>query len=271
MKYGDLMQPFSILIPTWKNLAFLDLAYMSLVKNSKVEHEIIIYFNEFDEKCEHWIKGKNVKYVFSENNIGICKAVNLAALKATKNYLCYFNDDMYALPGWDSALEPFLNISDKLWLSGTAIERNKAAKCYIGFQDYGDSPETFKEQDLLNDFMFLKRPYNIVSTWPPTIIPKSNWEAIGGLDENYFPGFGSDPDLAMRMYKYGCRNFIGVGTSLVYHFSKGTTSRFAGRIDSDSRTYFKKKWGVSRSHFLKRMICRDKVITPDLIKKNNKN
>jgi GT2 family glycosyltransferase len=267
-----MMQPFSIIIPTWKNIPFLDLCYRSLRENSAVNHEIFIFFNEFDESAEQWVQGKDVRFEQNEKNIGICEAVNSAARQVSHDFICYFNDDMYALPGWDTALEPYLHISDKLWLSSTAIERGPSTPCYIGNHDYGSSPENFREQDLLREYHGLKRPYNMVSTWTPTVIPRKNWEAVGGFDEAYFPGYGSDPDLAMKMYRDGCRHFIGVGTSLVYHFGKQTTSRYdkPGTDIMDSHGYFKKKWGVARSKFLKKTLRRDEIITPDLLKKMHK-
>lgn len=261
------MKGFSIIIPTWKNLEYLGLAYRSIIRNSAIDHEVVVFFNEFDENCERWLAGKDVRYAQSQKNLGVCGAVNRAAELASSDYICFLNDDMYVLPGWDTALEQYLGLSDKLWLSGTAIEAGEATACYIGGCDYGDSLENFQEDRLLTEYAGLKRPYNVVSTWTPILIPKSNWDAIRGFDENYFPGYGSDPDLAMKMYEYGCRYFIGVGTSLVYHFSRKTISRFDNCDVMDPKAYFRKKWGMPWKKFFKKVIYRDKVITPELMGK----
>lgn len=261
------MKRFSIIIPTWKNLRYLELALKSIRRNSAADHEVIVFFNEFDAECERWLGGRKVIYERSEKNLGVCGAVNRAAAGASADYIVFMNDDMYVLPGWDTALAPYLVRSDKLWLSGTAIEAGEATACYIGGQDYGDSPDNFREDDLLRDCEKLRRPYDVVSTWTPILIPRANWEAIRGFDENYFPGYGSDPDLAMKMYDYGCRHFIGVGSCLVYHFSRRTISRFDGMALTDPKAYFRKKWGFSWRYFLNRLIFRDSVITPKLQEK----
>jgi len=107
----------------------------------------------------------------------------------------------------------------------------------------------------------------MVSTWTPTLLSKTDWDAIGGLDETYFPGNGSDPDLAMKMYDYGCRHFIGVGASLVYHFSRVTTARFDSAEAMDPKLHFRRKWGISWKHFFDRVIRRDSVITPNLLRR----
>lgn len=261
------MERFSIVIPTWRNLEYLELAYRGIRRNSNADHEIIVFFNEFDAACARWLEGKQVLHDRAESNLGVCPAVNRGAALATTNYVCYMNDDMYPLPGWDSALAAYLGIAERLWLSGTAVEAGQAAACYIGGCDYGDAPATFEEERLLREFCRLKRPYNLVSTWTPTLLSKSDWDAVGGFDEAYFPGNGSDPDLAMKMHQNGCRHFIGVGTSLVYHFSRATTARFDGAPAMDPKRYFQQKWDMSWKHFLNRVIRRDSVITPDVLRK----
>lgn len=260
-----ILKRFSIIIPSWKYLASLDLVCRGLAQNSAVQHQVIIFFNEFGEDAKKWVAGKAVDYATSTENLGVCAAVNRAAKLAKTDYICYMNDDMYPLPGWDIALQPYLNMGDKIWVSSTPVEPEKANPCAIGFHDYGTSPENFREADILRDFRGLIRPYNMFSTWTPSVIPKSSWDAIGGFDEAYFPGSGSDPDLAMKMYDYGCRLFIGVGASLVYHYARNTVSRYDNVTIMDSKAYFKKKWGISRRTFLENCLHRGKVITPKLL------
>lgn len=259
---------FSVVIPTWKNIDYLDLAYRGLVENSAADHELIVFFNEYDDACRRWLDGRKVIHASSERNLGVCGAVNRAAAMAGTDYICYLNDDMYPLPGWDVALSQYIGIADKLWLSGTALERGKATACYVGGVDYGDSAATFQEARLLDEYARYKRPYNVVSTWTPILLARRDWEAVGGFDEAYFPGNGSDPDLAMKMYAYGCRHFIGVGTSLVYHFSRCTIQRFDDRNDlDDPRAIFERKWGMSWRKFLSKVIRRDEVIDESLLRK----
>ena len=261
------MTGFSIIVPTWNNLDYLDLAYRSLTRHSAAAHEIIVFFNEIDERAARWAGERGVRHASSPQNLGVCGAVNRAAAMATREFLCFFNDDMVALPGWDTAFAPYLGLADKLWLSGTAVEAGKATACYLGGHDYGSSPADFQEERLLGECGRLVRPYNVVSTWTPIVMPRRNWEEVGGFDEAYFPGNGSDPDLAMKMYAFGCRRFIGVGASLVYHFSRRTVSRFDGQELMDPKAYFKTKWGMSWKRFLNGTLHRDEVITPDLVRR----
>ncbi len=258
------MMPLSIVIPTWQNLEYLDLAYRGIQRNSACEHEVLVFFNEIDDECRRWAEAKGIKFDGSDENLGVCGAVNRGVELSSNDFICFMNDDMYPLPGWDTALAEVADAADKIWLSGTAVEAGKAAECYIGGQDYGSSPSDFREEELLADCLSLQRPFNVVSTWTPIVLKRRDWDAVGGFDETYFPGNGSDPDLAMKMYDYGCRHFIGVGSSLVYHFSRRSISRFDGADVIDPKKYFRKKWGMPWKKFLNKVIYRGERLTPEL-------
>ncbi len=92
---------FSIVIPSWNNLEFLKMCVASLQKNSRYAHQIIIHLNEANDGSRVWVDENNLDYSYSEQNIGICYAMNMARTLVKTEYLVYFNDDMYACPDWD--------------------------------------------------------------------------------------------------------------------------------------------------------------------------
>ena len=58
-----------------------------------------------------------------------------------------------------------------------------------------------------------------------TLKAKSLWNKIGGFSEEFNPGFGSDPDLNMKLWINGVRIFKCVNKSRVYHFGSQTTRK----------------------------------------------
>ena len=94
----------SILIPTYNNFNYLKLCFKSLVKNSTFEHEILFHINDGSDGTLDFIRQSGYKYTYSENNIGLCSAINKVAKLVTKKYILYSHDDMYFCPEWDSAL-----------------------------------------------------------------------------------------------------------------------------------------------------------------------
>ena len=138
----------SIVIPTYNNLEYLKLCLKSLKKNSKFVHEIIIHVNDGSDGTLQFVKGNNYIFTFTNENIGLCSGVNLAAKKATKNYILYSHDDMYFCPGWDECLKNEISkLNNNLfYLSATMIEQNSG---HIQF-DCGVDYQNFKENTLLN-------------------------------------------------------------------------------------------------------------------------
>ena len=119
-----------------------------------------------------------------------------------------------------------------------------------------------KEDNLIKSLPVLKSSsFSVIgSTWPPNFLHKNLWNKIGGYDEDYNVGFGSDPDLIKRCYDVGCRNFIGVGSSLVYHFQCKTTNKIKHlNLGKDSGQLFKNKHGIDMMDFINNILKRGHI------------
>lgn len=242
---------FSILIPTWNNLAFLKLCIGSLKKNSRYEHEIILHINEGRDGTLAWAKKYGFDFSYSKENIGICYALNASSSLAISDYIVYFNDDMYACPDWDYWLlrEVKLQKSDYFFLSSTMIEpRDTNNSCAIAPYDFGDHPDSFKEKKLLDSFENFKKDDWSGATWPPNLVSKKLWDLVGGYSTEFSPGMYSDPDFSMKLWNAGVRTFKGVGKSRIYHFMSKSTKKINFK-KYDGRKIFFRKWGISSNVF----------------------
>ena len=241
---------FAIIIPTWNNLPYLRLCIESIRKNSSLTHEIIVHVNEGVDGTREYLDQEGIRYTESPTNVGVCHAVNMATRASHAPLVCYLNDDMYCLPNWDAALEARIGAlgTDLYCLSGTMIEPVFSRNRCVVIADFGTSIETFRERDLLGtrkDFRF-RDWYGSVSC--PLVMARTLWDRIGGLSEEFSPGMSSDPDLAMKLWKAGCRVFLGVGDSLVYHFQRKSTGRVA---KNPGPRQFLEKWGITQSMFVR--------------------
>jgi len=245
---------FSILIPTWNNLAYLQLCINSILQNSKYSHQIIIIVNEGIDGTLAWVESQKFDYVYAKKNVGICLALNACRSLITTNYMAYANDDMYFLPNWDEALLTEINNigHNKFMLSSTMIEPSGNNPCVV-VQDFGDSIETFREVDLLNNYSKLARNDWNGSTWPPNVMHIDCWDLVGGMSIEFSPGMYSDPDLSRKLWEIGVRTFIGKGNSLVYHFGCKSTKRI---IKNRGHKTFIMKWGITPKHFMNSFLLR---------------
>lgn len=255
---------FSILIPTWNNLAYVQLCVDSLRKYSAVNHEIILHINEGSDGTLAWAREQQIPFSFSSENVGVCHALNSAAALASTDFICFFNDDMVALPGWDVALdEEIARIPHRDWfLSATMIEPTATGNaCALAPHDYGRTPETLQMQRLLDEFASLPMQDWSGATWPPNVVPRHWWNAVGGYSTEFSPGMSSDPDFSMKLWQGGVRHFKGVASSRVYHFQ----ARSTGKVKkNDGRSQFLKKWNLSQGAFARYYLRRGRPWTGPL-------
>lgn len=237
---------FSILIPTWNNLSYLQLCVESIRKNSTYKHQVIVHINEGNDGSLEWVNAQpDLDYTFSKNNIGVCYALNYARTIVDTEYIVYVNDDMYLLPGWDDELVREIDQigHNAFFLSSTAIEPVASSNCVIE-KNYGTEPSNFKEKELLNEFRSLEFNDWQGATWPPNIIHTDLWDYVGGYSTEFSPGMYSDPDFSMKLWKAGVRLFKGVSLSRAYHFGSKSTKR----VKKNKGYYqFISKWGFTSS------------------------
>jgi len=245
---------FSIIIPTFNNLKYLKVCLESIKKNSKFTHEVIVYVNSSTDGTLEFLRNNQVKHLYNETNVGLCKAMN-EGVKISKNeYIVYAHDDMYFCPEWDKEFYNEIKKTNEkdFFLSGTMIQPFKS---FI-YLDCGTSVENFNEKKLLSEYKNIPFEDFQGSTWAPSLIPKVTWNKVGGFSEEYGPGLGSDPDFNMKLWKIGVRLFKGLSKCRVYHFSSISLRKKAW--NNGAKTFLL-KWGVSIKFFKKHYLKSEQV------------
>jgi GT2 family glycosyltransferase len=257
---------FAIIIPTWNNLALLRLCVDSICRHSVVPYEIVLHVNDGSDGSLEWVRSQGIAHTHSEENIGICLAVNRAVEISTAPYLVYLNDDMVCCPGWDSALLARIQSlnSNAFMISGTMIEPRKSGNACVLIADYGSGPENFNEAALLADQPKRIKQDWYGATWPPSVVHREWWNKVGGYSVEFSPGMSSDNDFSMKLWAAGCRIFLGVGASQVYHFMSRSTGKV---VRNNGRKQFLHKWGMTQNtfdvHFLRRGQAVQAVVLPE--------
>ncbi len=258
---------FSIMIPSWNNLPYLQLCINSIRKHSAFQHEIIVHINEGKDGSLEWIKSQpDISYSFSAENIGVCYALNSCRTLAQTDYLLYMNDDMYVCPNWDM---PLLNEIKQVghpyfFLSSTAIEIKAQSSCSIE-KNFGTSIDQFQEQRLLTEFAALPFHDWQGATWPPNVVHKDIWDLAGGYSIEFSPGMYSDPDFSMKLWQLGVRLFKGLEQSRVYHFGSISVKR----VKRNKGYYtFIAKWGMTSGTLSKYYLRRGDIFDGPLVQQD---
>lgn len=218
---------FSILIPTVDNLPYLKLCLSCIEKYSSVDYEILIFNNGGNPETTSFIEGLPHRSLHSRFNRGVSHAYNALAREAAGDYLLLWDDDKMALPGWDLEVYPMLKADGRYsWKSLVEIWPHRTNPCSI-YGDYGKGPLDFDEERLLLDVSELTFPRK-VSLSVSQVMSKELFFAIGGYDEKFYPGFGSDPDIMWRAFCFLGKDedrFLNANKSFYYHFTSATTNR----------------------------------------------
>lgn len=253
---------FSIFIPTWNNLPFLKLCIESINRNSTYRHQIIVHVNDGSDGTLEWVREQGLDYTHSPENVGVCLAMNMMRSKVKTDYICFINDDMYALPKWDEALyDEIRRLPDnRFFLSATTIQPHTAGDSIIN-ADYGDTIESFQEDKLLNEYMSYKLNDWMGATLPPNIVHRDIWDLVGGYSVELSPGMYSDPDFTAKLWLCGIRFMKGISASRVYHFETKSTTRIRKNL---GQMQFLLKWGLTNSTFRKTFTCKGMDFRTDI-------
>jgi GT2 family glycosyltransferase len=242
---------FSILIPSFNNLEYLKTCIDSLKKNSEYAHQIIVHINEGTDGSLEYVKENNLEYTFSNENIGMPKALNKSSALTKFDYILISHDDFYYCPGWDVELINNVNFigHNNFYLSSTMVGAGQ-----VEF-DAGQTLDNFDETKLLDNLEKIKTIDFQGTTKCPGLIHKEVWKRVGGWSEEFSPTGGDDTDFAMKLWKNNIRIFKGLGKSLAYHFGSITTRKknksLFTYLGSRGNKIFLLKWGISINFFEK--------------------
>ncbi len=238
---------FSILIPSWNNLDYLKCCVDSIRKNSRYDHQIIVHINEGKDGTLDWVKGQNLNYTYSQENVGVCYGFNAPSSLAKTDYVVMSDDDYYFAPDWDHyLLEEIKSIGHEYFcVTGTMIEHSPTQyNSILAPFDFGKTVHDFQEEKFLKEFKEIPFTDWTGGNWYPMVLHRKIWTLIGGLSVEFTPGMASDPDMMMKLWHCGVRYYKGVSKSRVYHFGSKSTARVK---KNDGNKQFLLKWGLSKS------------------------
>ncbi len=130
--------------------------------------------------------------------------------------------------------------------------------------NFGNNPENFDEQKLLEFCKQLESNDWSGASWPPNVVSKKLWNMVGGYSIEFSPGMYSDPDFSMKLWQAGVRQFKGVGKSLVYHFMSKSTGKLKKTKNRKGKVIFLDKWGITSNMFYRFYLKMGSVYTGQL-------
>ena len=214
-----------------EELWFAKHCFERIKKYTKIQYELILIDNgsvHGQDLLKEWAD----ILITNTENLGFAKACNQGFRRATGEWICCMNNDIFVYDGWLEALiQTFQDNTDCGVAMPALMKQTK------------DGREALKieKPDLDRNYDCYGRGAEFGSCW---LIPKWLMDKVGLFDENFQIGFGEDRDYWRRVRQAGYETYRTHKTR-VFHQGNITMSKIKDRkkYTIPNREYLKRKWG----------------------------
>lgn len=248
----------TVIIPTYRNPAYLDLCLKSITENSVLDStRIVVTVDGYVEESESVMdKYPQVTFLPLEQNMGMQYALNLAVMQAETEYMFVVNDDNVFPTQWDSRLADVIMAEEhskypQNWvLTVNQIEPTGPGMFNFPVADFGQTLETFQyETYLKSEPTFASNTVTTDGHIFPFVIRKKHYMAVGGFDTFYDSPNICDWDFFLKLELLGF-TFKRTHALHLYHFGSVSTKKNAESTTFRTREMaameqYIWKWGTS--------------------------
>jgi len=237
----------SILILAWRQHALLQtcLQHLSESISPSIAYEVIVVLNgatpEVDTFLRRHVQGATL--LTSRVNRGFAGANNWAANTARGEYLVLLNDDTTVGPRWLEWLVATADNHPRAGAVGSCIlfpdGRLQEAGSII-WNDGSTMPVARNESGGALDWHFVRK-VDYVSACS-LLVRRTSWDAVGGLDEGYFPAYYEDVDLCLSIHARGEDVLYEPRSRVRHHESASSDPRFKLFLSNRNKKRLIEKW-----------------------------
>jgi glycosyltransferase involved in cell wall biosynthesis len=242
------MKKLSVVIPTYKSPAALDLCLYSAIQGQEYKNEIIVVVDGFyDLNKEVLEKYKDDIHILNlEENVGLCRATNLGVYNATHDKILVVNDDNVFPHRWDEIL--LNSYEENSVLSPNQIEPSPSMFRQFIIRDFGTTPESFDLDKFWQETSNLLLRKDETGSTLPFFMSKIDYLRIGGWDENYEQGMVADWDFFLKCNLSGLK-MLREYSCPFYHFTSLSVNGDKRMIaEGKAHEYARYKWGTYIKH-----------------------
>lgn len=249
------MNGISLIIPTYRSPAYLDLCLRSAVEEKALNTtEIIVIVDGFVEESRPIVDkyGDTISVLELPENKGMAYALNLGVMNASNEFVFVINDDNVLPSHYDCRLvhPDNQNLHEKLVVTVAQVEPNPSIFNFMT-HDFG---RTAREFDYTGWMEYEKTVADNIHTDDGRIFPfvmsKKWYMTVGGFDTMYESPFWVDCDFWTRLELTRHISFARWHGMHLYHFGSASTKN---RQDAEAEAFrrsegpaaqlFQYKWG----------------------------
>jgi O-antigen biosynthesis protein len=239
----------SIIIPASAKQALLQACLASLARNlpDDIPYETIVVLNESKPETTAQLMESiaGIDVVASPVNLGLAGAGNRARALAQGEYLILLHDDSEIQPGW---LEALVETADAHPEAGAVFSRvhslDGALQTAGGIMWRNATSSHPWLGGTPPDFIERVRPVDAPGT-SSLLVRASAWDAIGGLDERFYPVYFVDLNLAMSLRQIDSLVLCDPRSRTRHHQGASGSFRFRAFVFAINQQQFIDKWGTA--------------------------
>ncbi|CAN5226747.1 glycosyltransferase [soil metagenome] len=238
----------SIIVPVHNQLAYTLRCLHAVARSGdRSSFEVLVVDDASTDDSAARLPGvEGLRYVRAHTNLGFIGACNLAASRASGQFLVFLNNDTIAQPGWlDALLDTFESHPDTGLAGSKLVYPDGRLQEAGGIVHADGQPANYgRFQDPLDPrFNFLRQAD--YCSGAALAISRQLFESLGGFDPYFAPAYFEDTDLAMRVREYGLRVRYQPASVVVHYegITAGTDTRSGVKAyQASNMVKFQERW-----------------------------
>lgn len=247
------MPRVSVIVPAFTpELLYRCLRSIARFAPSGIPYETIVVLNQTTPGLEADLRENvaGLQVVSPTVNLGLAGGCNRGRSIARGEFLLVLHDDAEIEPGWMEALLEAADAYPQAGAIGSMVlfpDGRLQNAGMILWQDGKTSPPWFGEPPEPTVFDTV-RAVDYCGT-SSLLVRAAAWDAIGGLDERFYPAYYVDVDLAMSLRNLGLIVLCQPRSRIRHHRGASTTARFRRFVGHRNHLLFLEKWGDALTEY----------------------
>lgn len=245
----------SVIIPAWRRAGLLRSCLEALAaQRSRYPFETVVLLNGATTDVRALVHDtvEGARVVDSRVNLGFGGGCNRAARAAKGDVLVLLNDDAEVQEGWLDALVETADAHPGAGAVGSRIVSHDGLLLEAGGLIWREGVSSHLGRGLpesTNRHRYLRAAdYCSASS---LLVRRTTWDAVGGFDDQFFPGYYEDVDLCLSIGRLG-QDILFEPRSCVRHHESGSLewdSPYKHFVSTRSQRRFIAKWRTELDRF----------------------
>lgn len=212
--------------------------------STSLPSEVVVVANGTPEAALSGIGQRHeIQLVRSDVNLGFAGGCNLAAELAVGDHLVFVNDDSRLDPGCVDHLVRRALGEPTAGAVGSRIAAGDGSLQEAGGIIWSDGTTAHVGRDLpTGDTTYLTPREVDYCSANGLLVRRSAWDAVGGFDEAYYPGYYEDADLCMKLRAHGLSTVYEPTATLVHLETQSSSPSFRRFLMDRNRRTFRSRW-----------------------------